>query len=75
MEVIRNGGYPYDAKLMQHRDVPWFDFLLVMQWSSGRFVNIGPDGVEEVLQDNLKNILKPREREDEACKVVLKEFG
>ena len=48
---------------------------LIIQWSSGRFVNIGPDGVEEVLQDNLKNILKPREREDEACKVVLKEFG
>ena len=74
-EAIRNGDHPYDAELAQRRDVPWYDFLLVTQWTSGRFVNIGPDGVEEVLQDDLKNVLKSGELEDMARKVAFRDFG
>ena len=49
--------------------------MFVTRRATGRFLNIGPAGIEEVLQDNLKNLLQPGEVEDNAREVVLKEFG
>ena len=53
----------------------WYDTLLVTQWTSGSFVNVGPPGVEEILQDDLKEILKPGAREEEAREIVFRELG
>lgn len=38
-------------------------------------MNIGPPGVEEILQDDLKEILKPGDREDEARDLIFRELG
>ena len=66
---------PYDIRLAQRRDVAWYDFLLVTRTINGRFVNVGLAGLEEVLQDNLKGILKPDKIETEAREVITREFG
>lgn len=74
-KAIEERDLPYDVKLAQRRDVPWYDFMLVTKWTRGRFMNVGPPGVEEVLQDDLKDLLKAGELEDNARGVLLREFG
>lgn len=68
-------GLPYDIEFAHRTDVRWNDFLLVTQWISGPFTNLGVPGSSEVTQDDLKDILKPGEEEEEARKVILREYG
>jgi hypothetical protein len=74
-EAIHRLDHPYDIDLAQRRDVVWYDFLLGTQYAPGPFLNTGPEGLEEVLQDDLKDKLTPGKVEDEARKVILQELG
>ena len=73
------GGSVFRMTSNLHRVGTWYgmicDFLLITQRVRGPFLNVGPTGVEEVLQDNLEGILKPGEREDEACERIFRELG
>ena len=51
------------------------DVLFVTQRIRGDFVNIGPQGSEEVTQDDLKVILKPGEREETVSGMLFEEFN
>lgn len=61
--------------LVQCQDASPFDFLLVTQRAYGQFLNTGPPWVEEVLQDDLKDTLKPGVEEERARAVLRREFG
>jgi len=74
-QVIHDHSYPYDIEQVRPQGARLYDTLLVTQWAGGNFVNAGPPGVEEVLQDNLKEILKPGPREDEAREIIFQELG
>ena len=74
-EVIHERGYPNDIDLIQRRDATWYNFLLVTRGIQGPFLNVGPAGVEEVLQDGLRDMLKPGEQEERARKMILRELG
>ena len=66
---------PYGIEFTYRADVQWNDFFLVTQWTPGPFMNHGVPGSEEVIQDDLKDILKPEKEEEEAREVILHEFG
>jgi len=75
-EAVHKAGGPYEAiKLAQRRDVVWYDFIFVTQRAEGPFMNVGPSGLDEVLQDDLKGIFKPGKEEEEASELLLREFG
>ena len=67
-------GYNWEIEFAQHHDDDNHDLMLVTQRIHGRFRNLGPEGEEEVLQDDLKDILKPGIEEDVARKVLLQYF-
>ena len=72
-EAINERGYNWEMEFAQSGNRN-YDLLLVTQRIHGHFMNLGPEGEEEVLQDNLKDILKPGEEEDVARRVLLKDF-
>ena len=74
-DAIYEHGFACDLDLIRRQGIPWFDFLLTTQITDGPFLNIGPPGVEEVLQDDLKYILRPGELEDTAREKALRELG
>ena len=74
-DIIHERGYSNDIDFVQRRDVAWFDFLLVTQCARGPFLNIGPAGIEEVLQDDSKDTLKPGEQKERTREVTLRELG
>jgi len=75
-EYVHKAGGPYRAiKFAQRRDVAWYDFIYVTQRAEGPFMNVGPSGIDEVLQDDLKGIFKPGKEEEEASELLLREFG
>lgn len=67
----------YSLRLIQALDThpATLDLLVITQGTRGRFPNAGPRGIEGVLQDDLKEILKPGEHEEKVRKVLLQEFG
>ena len=73
--VLDETGYPNEIELAQRRGVSWYGFLFVTQRARGRFVNVRPGGIEEVLQDDLKDKVKPGKLEDAARKRVFEELG
>lgn len=73
-DAIEDRDYPYDLELVRPQGSE-YEMMLVTQWAGGPFVNIGPPGEEEVLQGDLKEILKPGAREDEARDTVLQGLG
>ena len=58
-DAIEAHDYPYDIELVRPQGSKWLETMLVTQWAGGPFVNTGPLGVEEILQGDLKEILKP----------------
>lgn len=74
-EVIEELGYPYTIELAQRRYEPWCDFLVVTQWVAGPFLNVGPTGILEVVQANLKDILKAGKREEDVRELMFEKFG
>jgi len=64
-------GHDWEIEFSQHGND---NFLLVTQQIHGQFKNLGPEGEEKVLQDDLKDILIPGEEEDLAHKLFLKDF-
>ena len=74
-DAIEAHNYPYDIEQVQPQDVVWCETLLITQWANGPFLNIGPPGVEEILQDNLKGVIKHGAREDEAHDTVFQGLG
>lgn len=72
--AVEEHNFPYDIE--QVRQGPgWYKTMLVTQWASGSFVNVGPPDVEEIPQDDLKGMLKPGPEEDEARDTVLRDLG
>jgi len=75
-EAVHKAGGPYKAiKFAQRRDVAWYDFMFVTQRAEGPFMNVGPSGLDEVLQENLKDILTSGKEEEEAREMLLRKFG
>ena len=70
-------GYSDRLQLTQAQDTDpaTLDLLVITQGSLGQFLNVGPAGIEEVVQDDLKDTLKPGENEKKVRKVLLREFG
>ena len=50
------------------------NILFPAQQIRGDFLNIGPPG-EEVIQDDLKDVLKPGKQEERVRQVLLDMFG
>jgi len=68
-------SYPFRIGLAQCRHDPWSDFLVITQSKRGWFLNTGPTGLEEVIQADLKDVLKPGEREKKACELIYQDLG
>jgi len=73
--VFTDRDYPYSIEFSQRRYEPWDDFLVVTQSITGSFVNVGPTGIDEVVQANLKDVLKSGEGEEKAREVMSRELG
>lgn len=73
-EALQELGYDWEMEFAQNHDHQNHDLLLVTQRIHGRFMNKGPEGVEEVLQNDLKGILKRGKQEDVARRVLLQDF-
>jgi len=56
-EAINEHGYDWQVEFGQHHNVRNYDLLLVTQRVYGQFMNHGPVGEEEVLQNDLRDIL------------------
>ena len=74
-DAILERGYSNDIQYVQTRNATGLDLLIVTQWRRGEFLNTGPEGEEEILQDDLKDLLKPEKEDEEARKVLFREFG
>jgi len=72
--AIENLGYNWVIECAQSNDAQNHDFLLVTQRIHGQFRNLGPEGEEEVLQDDLKDVLKRGEEEDLARSIFLQKL-
>ena len=68
-------GDPYYVKIAPNQDERWVNFMIVTGRVRGTFLNLRSGETEEVLQDDLKDILKYGEREAKACKVISKDLG
>ena len=70
-------GYVDNLMLVQSKDTDdaALDLLVVTKTRIGKFRNTGPLGVEEVVQEDLKNIFKPGRCEKKWIKVLSQEFG
>ena len=68
-------GYPFNVEFTMNQGIENCDLLLVTQQTTGSLLNLGPEGEEEVLQDDLRDILKPGEWEDEARRKLFEGFG
>ena len=77
LDDIRKQGYSNRLLLTQAQDTDpaALDLLVITQSACGDFLNTGPAGVEEVLQDDLKDMLKPGEQEEKTHEVLLKKFS
>ena len=70
VNVLVIQGYSCDIETVQGRDPMALDLLFVTRTICRQFLNVGSSG-EEVLQDDLKVILKPREQEGKVREVLL----
>ena len=75
MDVLDDHGYDVcNLKIVEGQDPMEFNVLIITQRIHGKFLNVGPPG-EEVLQDDLKDILKPGELEKKVNAVLLEALG
>ena len=77
MNGMRAKGYYDNLELVQSRetDDATLDILVKTKIKVGRFYNTGPPGIEEVVQEDLKNIFKPGRLEKKWIKILSKDFG
>ena len=73
VNVLVIQGYSCDTKTVQGQDPTALDLLFVTRTICGQFLNVGSS--EEVLQDDLKVISKPREQEGKVREVLFQVFG
>jgi len=72
---IQERGHPNDILIAPGQDEQVFDFLLVTQRARGPFLKTGPTWLMEVLQDDLKDVLKSGGREEKARVMLSRDFG
>ena len=77
MNGMMDRGYFGDLELVQGRetDDAALDILVVTKTKLGKFRNKGPEGIEEVVQKDLRNIFKPGRSEKKWTKMLFQEFG
>ena len=77
LKDMRDRGYPDNLELVQSKesDDAALDLLVVTKTRVGKFRNTGPPRVEEVVQEDLKNIFKPGRCEKKWIKMLSQEFG
>ena len=72
--TIQECGYPAQIEFAQCLATRELDFVVVTQVASGLFENLTP-GELEVVQDNLKDMLKFGKREERAREIIFQVFG
>ena len=74
---MRCSGHFDNLELVQSRetDDAALDILVITKRRSGKFQNTGPIGVEEVVQEDLRNIFKPGRSEMKWTRKLFQEFG
>ena len=77
MDGMKDRGYFDNLELVQGRetDDAALDILVVTKTRHGKFQNTGPPGIDEVVQEDLKNIFKPGRSEMKWTKILFREFG
>ena len=74
VQILDANHYSCDVTIVQGQDPMELNILFPTQQIRGDFLNIGPPG-EEVIQDNLKDVLKPGQQEERIRQVLLDMFG
>ena len=74
-DAIQDRGRDWHVEFAPSRGGQDHDFLLVTQRIRGGFINLGPVGEEEVVQDDLKDLLKPGPQEDAAREMLSKHLS
>ena len=77
MRGMMDRGYLDNLELVQGRDTDdaALDILVITKARLGKFRNKGPEGIEEVVQKDLKNIFKPGRSEKKWIEMLFQEFG
>lgn len=70
----KRGDY-HEVKLLRRQDQAFYDFLVVTQRLSGKFLNTGPAWSEEAVEDDLKDKLQPGQDEVDVRVMLLDSFG
>ena len=72
--TIQELGYPAEVEFAPRQVTGESDFVVVTQVAHGLFENFTPQELE-VVQDNLKDMLKPGEREEKAREIIFQVYG
>ena len=72
-QQLREGGLDVTVAFAERRDTTWSDFYVISQRKQGEWIHDGPDGVEEVLEEDRK--LVPTEEDERIREILEKEHG
>jgi hypothetical protein len=77
VQDIEKYGLDTDLRLVQAQDSDpsAMDLLIVTKRICGEFINSGPAGVEEILEESIKNKLEPADDERNAIDALLEVLG
>jgi len=74
LQILGDNGYPGGIEAALGRNPEVMDLLFVTQRIQGQFLNRGSAG-EEVVQDDLKGIMTPGDKEQKTRELLLRLFG